>query len=175
MRLTGSKLGCGDGGCGACTVMLSRCIDSNSDHIEHRTINACLTPLCSIDGCHIITVEGLGSVTKSNLHPIQTRLADLYASQCGFCTPGMVMSLYDIVTSKNDTLPTLADIEEGFDGNLCRCTGYRPILDAGKTFAGDIDQLPQHASSITVPVDRISFPDPLRSYQSHFIHIKGLL
>src|ERR1700722_11746897 len=102
LSLTGPKLGCGEGGCGACTVLVSRCIDQNSGEIEHRTINGCLALLCSVDGCHVITVEGLGSTNKSNIHPIQSRLAELSASQCGFCTPGMVMSLYDTITSKND-------------------------------------------------------------------------
>jgi len=149
LRLTGSKLGCGEGGCGACTVLVSRCIDRESNEIEHRTINACLAPVCSVDGCHVITVEGVGSVDKSNLHSTQIRLAELSASQCGFCTPGMVMSLYGILTSKNNVLPSIQDIEEAFDGNLCRCTGYRPILDAAKTFANDFDQINPKKSSLT--------------------------
>ncbi|CAF5054429.1 unnamed protein product [Rotaria sp. Silwood1] len=147
LRNSNPKLGCGEGGCGACTVLVSRCIDRNSGEIEHRTINSCLTLLCSVDGCHVITVEGLGSTNKSNLHPTQSRLAELSASQCGFCTPGMVMSVYGIVTSKNDLPLTMQDIEESLDGNLCRCTGYRPILDAAKTFACDIDKLPKEKSS----------------------------
>jgi xanthine dehydrogenase/oxidase len=70
LGLTGSKLGCGEGGCGACTLLVSQCVDLDSGHIKHRTANACLAPVCSVDGCHVITVEGLGSVSKSNLHPI---------------------------------------------------------------------------------------------------------
>ncbi|CAF3600082.1 unnamed protein product [Rotaria sp. Silwood1] len=147
LRNSNPKLGCGEGGCGACTVLVSQCIDRNSGEIEHRTINSCLALLCSVDGCHVITVEGLGSTNKSNLHPTQSRLAELSASQCGFCTPGMVMSVYGIVTSKNDLPLTMQDIEESLDGNLCRCTGYRPILDAAKTFACDIDKLPKEKSS----------------------------
>ncbi|CAF3526890.1 unnamed protein product [Rotaria sp. Silwood1] len=190
LRLTGSKLGCGEGGCGACTVLISRCIDKKSNEIEHRTVNACLAPLCSVDGCHVITVEGLGSVNKSNLHATQTRLAELSGSQCGFCTPGMVMSLYGTLTSKHNLLPTMQDIEEAFDGNLCRCTGYRPILDAAKTFAIDIDKIHYEKSSSSttsttmdkcflynqqnsLPINQVEFPSKLRNYIPQSIHIKG--
>ena len=76
LNLTGSKLGCGEGGCGACTVLLSRCIDQKSDQVEHRTVNGCLTLLCSVDGWHLTTVEGLGSASESNLHPIQSRFGE---------------------------------------------------------------------------------------------------
>ncbi|UJR19997.1 hypothetical protein I4U23_023131 [Adineta vaga] len=187
LRLTGSKLGCGEGGCGACTVLISQCIDKESGEIEHRTINGCLAPLCSIDGCHVITVEGLGSTNKSNLHPTQTRLAEFYASQCGFCTPGMVMSLYGTVTSKDASTLTMADIEESLDGNLCRCTGYRPILDAAKSFACDIEKFSKEKPSSTntsttfdkcsiftqQSIDQVQFPEQLRDYLPQSIHIKG--
>ncbi|CAF3743977.1 unnamed protein product, partial [Rotaria sordida] len=196
LNLTGSKLGCGEGGCGACTVLISQCLNRHSDELEHRTVNACLAPICSVDGCHIITIEGLGSVAKSNLHPAQSRLAEMFGSQCGFCTPGIVMSLYATVTSSNHSNPsssslTIQDIEEAFDGNLCRCTGYRPILDAAKTFAKDIHKLPSKDSSITKPVSttldkclsfvkhtdkeikKIEFPQELRHHIPQSIYIKG--
>ncbi|KAJ1663896.1 hypothetical protein IW140_004251 [Coemansia sp. RSA 1813] len=128
--LTGTKLGCGEGGCGACTVMVSR-YDAIEASIIHTSVNACLCPLYTVDGKHVITVEGLG--TTSNPHPVQERIALLHGSQCGFCTPGFVMSLYTLLRNKPN--PTEREIEECFDGNLCRCTGYRPILDAAKTFA----------------------------------------
>ncbi|KAJ2827123.1 hypothetical protein GGI24_002728, partial [Coemansia furcata] len=128
--LTGTKLGCGEGGCGACTVMVSR-YDTDESRIIHASVNACLCPLATIDGKHVITVEGLG--TASRPHPVQERIALLHGSQCGFCTPGFVMSLYTLL--RNNPNPTEHEIEECFDGNLCRCTGYRPILDAAKTFA----------------------------------------
>ena len=85
--LTGTKLGCGEGGCGACTVMLS-VYDSLDSKIKHFSANACLTPLCALHGYHVTTVEGIGSM-KRGLHPIQKRLAALHGSQCGFCTPGI--------------------------------------------------------------------------------------
>ncbi|KAJ1903315.1 hypothetical protein LPJ81_003125, partial [Coemansia sp. IMI 209127] len=128
--LTGTKLGCGEGGCGACTVMVSR-YDAVEASIIHTSVNACLCPLYTVDGKHVITVEGLG--TAKNPHPVQERIALLHGSQCGFCTPGFVMSLYTLL--RNNPTPNEREIEECFDGNLCRCTGYRPILDAAKTFA----------------------------------------
>ncbi|KAJ2863669.1 hypothetical protein GGH94_003443 [Coemansia aciculifera] len=128
--LTGTKLGCGEGGCGACTVMVSR-YDIDESRIIHASVNACLCPLATVDGKHVITVEGLG--TSARPHPVQERIALLHGSQCGFCTPGFVMSLYTLL--RNNPNPTEHEIEECFDGNLCRCTGYRPILDAAKTFA----------------------------------------
>ncbi|CAG8500087.1 2263_t:CDS:10 [Ambispora leptoticha] len=128
--LTGTKLGCAEGGCGACTVLISS-YDSTTQRIVNSSVNACLAPLCSIDGRHVITIEGIGS--SHNPHPVQERIALLHGSQCGFCTPGIAMSLYALL--RNNPEPSEKEIEECFDGNLCRCTGYRPILDAAKTFA----------------------------------------
>ena len=137
--LTGTKLGCGEGGCGACTVMVSRRRLTGDNAIEHRSVNACLAPLCSVDGCSVTTVEGI--VQKDGTpHPSQERIAKMHGSQCGFCTPGIVMSLHTLLTNK--AAPELEDIEDCFDGNLCRCTGYRPIIDAAKTFAVDKDSCP---------------------------------
>lgn len=137
-----------------------------------------------------MTIEGLGSVNKSNVHPTQARVAELFGSQCGFCTPGVVMSLYGtLASSKSNAAPTMQDIEEGFDGNLCRCTGYRPILDAGKTFACDTKQLPDQRSSPKASttldkclsyaqqnasaIDQVKFPDKLRNIVSQSMHIQG--
>jgi xanthine dehydrogenase/oxidase len=127
--LTGTKLGCGEGGCGACTIVVSQ-YNPTTKQIYHASINACLAPLVSLDGKHVITVEGIGNTKKP--HPAQERLAKGNGSQCGFCTPGIVMSLYALLRNTED--PTKEAIEEAFDGNLCRCTGYRPILDAAQTF-----------------------------------------
>ncbi|KAF4548241.1 Xanthine dehydrogenase [Elsinoe fawcettii] len=128
--LTGTKLGCSEGGCGACTVVVSQ-YNPTTKQIYHASVNACLAPLVSVDGKHVITVEGIGNVKRP--HPVQERMAKGNGSQCGFCTPGIVMSMYALL--RNDTAPTEEDIEEAFDGNLCRCTGYRPILDAAQTFS----------------------------------------
>ena len=130
--LTGTKLGCAEGGCGACTVVVSQ-YNSTTKKIYHASVNACLAPLVSVDGKHVITIEGIGNVKRP--HPTQERIAKSNGSQCGFCTPGIVMSLYALL--RNDSSPSEHDVEEAFDGNLCRCTGYRPILDAAQTFSAD--------------------------------------
>ena len=127
--LTGTKLGCAEGGCGACTVVISQ-LNPTTKRLYHASVNACLAPLVSVDGKHVITVEGIGNV--KNPHPAQERIARASGSQCGFCTPGIVMSLYALLRNNSD--PSELDVEEAFDGNLCRCTGYRPILDAAQTF-----------------------------------------
>ncbi|KAI0525010.1 hypothetical protein KFK09_004400 [Dendrobium nobile] len=132
INLTGTKLGCGEGGCGACTVMVSD-YDRSARKSVHYAVNACLAPLYSVEGMHIITVEGLGSC-QSGLHPVQEALAQAHGSQCGFCTPGFVMSMYALLRS-NKVPPSEEQIEECLSGNLCRCTGYRPIIDAFRVFA----------------------------------------
>nr|XP_031540787.1 xanthine dehydrogenase/oxidase isoform X2 [Vicugna pacos] len=133
LGLRGTKLGCGEGGCGACTVMLSK-YDHLQDKIVHFCANACLTPICSLHHIAVTTVEGIGS-TKTRLHPVQERIAKSHGSQCGFCTPGIVMSMYTLL--RNQPEPTVEEIEDAFQGNLCRCTGYRPILQGFRTFAKD--------------------------------------
>ncbi|KAF3046351.1 hypothetical protein E8E12_003861 [Didymella heteroderae] len=139
-NLKGTKLGCGEGGCGACTVVL-QIGDRQNDkrRIQHLAVNACLFPLVGVDGKHVITVEGIGNVDKP--HPLQERIAKLHGSQCGFCTPGIVMSLYAVVrnsynpeTKKFHLSAHDIEMEGHLDGNLCRCTGYKPILNAAKTF-----------------------------------------
>jgi xanthine dehydrogenase/oxidase len=168
--------------------------DHTSEKVVHRTIKGCLASVCCVDGCHITTVEGIRSIKNDSLHPIQQRIAELYGSQCGFCTPGMVMSLYG--TLNNIENPTMKDIEDSFDGNLCRCTGYRPILDAAKTFACDkkpkIEQSVNCNNSndenpstiISTTEDKVlkyddtncptlEFPPSLIHHKAQSIHIKG--
>lgn len=128
--LTGTKLGCAEGGCGACTVVVSQW-NPTTRKVYHASVNACLAPLVSVDGKHVVTVEALGDPSRP--HPVQERIAKLNGSQCGFCTPGIVMSLYALL--RNNPEPSEHDVEEAFDGNLCRCTGYRPILDAAQSFS----------------------------------------
>ena len=133
--LKGTKLGCGEGGCGACTVMLSYVhhdANNNESLVKHVSANACLTPLCACDGYAITTVEGIGGM-KQGLHPIQERMANMHGSQCGFCTPGIVMSLYAQFRQYPNSTPH--QLEECMDGNLCRCTGYRPIIDAARSLS----------------------------------------
>ncbi|XP_069577315.1 xanthine dehydrogenase/oxidase [Brachyistius frenatus] len=130
LGLTGTKLGCSEGGCGACTVMLSR-YQTHTEQLVHLAVNACLAPLCSLHLVAVTTVEGIGSVARK-LHPVQERIAKAHGSQCGFCTPGVVMSMYTLL--RNSPAPNMADVGEAFHGNLCRCTGYRPILEGYRTF-----------------------------------------
>ncbi|XP_060922759.1 aldehyde oxidase 1-like [Limanda limanda] len=130
LRLTGTKYGCGGGGCGACTVMVSR-YQPATKTIIHYSANACLLPLCQLHGAAVTTVEGIGS-TKTRIHPVQERIAKAHGSQCGFCTPGMVMSMYTLL--RNTPQPCMDDITQALAGNLCRCTGYRPIVDGCRTF-----------------------------------------
>lgn len=145
--LTGTKLGCGEGGCGACTVMVSY-YDEKLKKCLHYAINACLAPLYSVEGMHVITVEGVGN-SKGGLHPIQESLARSHGSQCGFCTPGFIMSMYALLRS-SQTPPSEDQIEECLAGNLCRCTGYRPIVDAFRVFAKTDDMLYTEASSLSL-------------------------
>ncbi|KAK6802672.1 hypothetical protein RDI58_000455 [Solanum bulbocastanum] len=141
------KLGCGEGGCGACVVLLSK-YDPQLKQVEDYSVSSCLTLLCSLNGCGITTSDGLGN-TKGGFHSIHERFAGFHASQCGYCTPGMCMSFFSALINAdkaNHTDPsagfsklTASEAEKSIAGNLCRCTGYRPIADACKTFAADVD------------------------------------
>jgi len=131
LKLCGTKLGCGEGGCGACTVMVSHFKDGK---VVHRAVNACLAPVMSVHLCAVTTVEGIGS-TKTKLHKVQRVLVENHGSQCGFCTPGIVMSMYTLL--RTDPVPTEHMIERALQGNLCRCTGYRPILQGFKMFTAE--------------------------------------
>ncbi|XP_064642226.1 xanthine dehydrogenase/oxidase-like [Lineus longissimus] len=136
LRLVGTKVGCGQGGCGACTVMISEQHPAwkatYPNGIRHCAVMACLVPLCTLHGKAVTTVEGIGN-TGTKLHPIQERLAKAHGVQCGFCSPGMVMSMYALL--KNSPKPDLEEIQTALQGNLCRCTGYRSILSANASFA----------------------------------------
>ncbi|XP_048234114.1 abscisic-aldehyde oxidase isoform X3 [Ricinus communis] len=141
------KLSCGEGGCGACVVLLSK-YNPVLDKVEDFTVSSCLTLLCSINGCSVITSDGLGN-NKDGFHSIHQRFAGFHASQCGFCTPGMCVSLFGALVNaeKTDQFEpssrfsklTVIEAEKAISGNLCRCTGYRPIADACKSFASDVD------------------------------------
>ncbi|CAK9314080.1 unnamed protein product [Citrullus colocynthis] len=141
------KLGCGEGGCGACAVLLSN-YDPVLDKVQHFTVCSCLTLLCSIHGCSVTTSEGIGNC-KDGFHSIHQRFAGFHASQCGFCTPGMCVSLFSaLLNAENTNRPkpspgfsklTVSEAEKAISGNLCRCTGYRPIADACKSLASDVD------------------------------------
>ena len=133
-RLTGTKEGCAEGDCGACTVVLAESDPAAPDRVRLRPANSCIRLLPTVDGRAVFTVEGLRRAA-GDLHPVQRSLADCHGSQCGFCTPGFVMSLFALY--KNTPAPTRAQAVDALSGNLCRCTGYRPILDAAQAMQDD--------------------------------------
>ncbi len=127
---TGTKEGCGEGDCGACTVVLGEAHDGK---VEYRAINSCIRLAHSIDGLALWTVEDLAG-DDGTLHPAQEAMVQCHGSQCGFCTPGFVMSLFGMYqnhVAQGEAI-TRAMAQEELSGNLCRCTGYRPILDAAQ-------------------------------------------
>jgi len=116
LRLTGTHIGCDTGQCGACTV-----------HLNGRAVKSCTLLALQAQGAEVTTIEGI-SDADGTLHPMQAAFKEHHGLQCGFCTPGMVMSAIDL--AKNTPNPTEADVRAGLDGNMCRCTGYQNIVKA---------------------------------------------
>lgn len=115
LGLTGTKEGCGEGECGACSILL-----------DGELVNSCLIPVVQADGAHIVTIEGVA--TDGQLHAVQQAFLTHGGAQCGICTPGMILAAFHLLNGKPE--PTREEIQEGLSGNLCRCTGYSQIVEA---------------------------------------------
>ncbi|CAJ1362660.1 unnamed protein product, partial [Effrenium voratum] len=131
--LSGTKRSCLQGGCGACVVAVQE-YDVATSRWLYRSVNSCLKPLVSCHGLSVTTVEGVGSERKC-LHQVQKRIAENHGMQCGFCTPGMVMNTYALLRSGGK--PTAEESMKNYDGNICRCTGYRNLVQASESFCKD--------------------------------------
>jgi xanthine dehydrogenase small subunit len=152
---TGTKEGCAEGDCGACMVVLGE-LDAQGT-LALRPVNACIQFLPTLDGKALFTVEDLAAA-DGTLHPVQQAMVDCHGSQCGFCTPGFVMSMWATYQRHQTagTVPTRQQVADDLSGNLCRCTGYRPILDAGQKMFGAAE----------VQLDRAAITQALKSIQA---------
>ena len=152
LKKTGTKEGCAEGGCGACTIVLGELKNNN---VNYSAVNSCITFLPTIAGKQLILVEDL--ISKDNsLHPVQKAMVNYHGSQCGFCTPGFVMSLFSMFKNHsrfNDNI-----IKDSIAGNLCRCTGYQPIIKAAKSLnnKNKIDHFTKNKQSVITLLKKIN-------------------
>ncbi|TFW01457.1 xanthine dehydrogenase small subunit [Oxalobacteraceae bacterium OM1] len=151
LHCTGTKEGCAEGDCGACTVVVGELRDGA---VELKAVNSCIQFLPTLDGKALFTVEDLKQ-PNGELHPVQQAMVECHGSQCGFCTPGFVMSLWGLYLKQDGCKPERKTIDDALSGNLCRCTGYRPIIDAAQRMT----ELPP------VQFDRAALADTLSQLQ----------
>jgi len=152
LKKTGTKEGCAEGGCGACTVVLG---ELKNNKIFYQAINSCIGFVTSLEGKQLILVEDLVS-KNGTLHTVQDAMINYHGSQCGFCTPGFVMSLFAMY--KNFSSYNKENIQDSISGNLCRCTGYRPIIDAAKSLnnVNRLDQFDKNKKKIISLLKKIN-------------------
>jgi len=157
-KLRGTKEGCGEGDCGACTVLVGKISDGK---LVYESVNACIRFMGSLDGCHVVTIEHLRG-SDGGLHPVQKAMIEFHGSQCGFCTPGFVMSLYALWM--REPKPADAEIEKALQGNLCRCTGYEAIMRAARVISdyGNVTQDPLAAERALVLEQLAAMRDGVR-------------
>ncbi|PKK91222.1 MAG: hypothetical protein CVV64_05485 [Candidatus Wallbacteria bacterium HGW-Wallbacteria-1] len=142
----GTREGCGEGDCGACTVAVG---DLKNGELKYRAVTSCLMPAAQIHGKHLVTIEGIGN--RASLHPVQQAIINSHGTQCGFCTPGFIMSLF--VLFQNNSAPDDTEIKEFLTGNLCRCTGYDSIVHGARMAlqngaAGDLPETFRQAGTL---------------------------
>ena len=144
LKKTGTKEGCSEGGCGACTIVLGELV---SNEIKYSSINSCISFVPSLNGKQLLIVEDLVS-KDGKLHPVQEAMVKFHGSQCGFCTPGFVMSLFSMFKNYSRFSDSL--IKDSISGNLCRCTGYKPIIKAAKSLnnKNKIDQFAKNKKNV---------------------------
>jgi xanthine dehydrogenase large subunit len=169
-RLSGTKIGCREGDCGACTVLVG---DFEDGKLVYRSMTSCLMPLGNAHGKHIVSIEG---INMDQLSPVQKTMVDTNGTQCGFCTPGFVMSLTGFVL--NDKIGNCQDAIASIDGNICRCTGYKSIVKAACKIANDISEKPKN-NSLNWLIENGFLPDYFQDIETRLkdlrINLKRLL